>query len=93
MGFMEPQIELGNWYACEDKHGGTEIVPADLVGETPKLADFALYCEGDIVSFELLKNKYGARLSAPGYMDKTDWSMFDTEEEAQKYLDEIYSDD
>lgn len=93
MGFMEQQIELGNWYACETKHGETEIVPVDLVGKTPEVADFALYCEGEVESFELLENKYGARMSAPGFMDRTDWSVFDTEEEAQKYLDETYGDD
>ena len=29
---------------------------------------------------------FGARLSAPGYMDATDWAIFDTEAEAVKYL-------
>ena len=29
---------------------------------------------------------FGARFSAPGYMDATDWAIFDTEAEAVKYL-------
>jgi hypothetical protein len=35
---------------------------------------------------------HGARLSAPGYMDCTDWSVFDTVEEAEAYLDDMYGD-
>lgn len=37
-----------------------------------------------------LKRGFGARLSAPGYMDCTEWSVFDTEQEAQEFLDEFY---
>lgn len=33
---------------------------------------------------------YGARVSAPGYLDCTEWAVFDTAEEAQAYLDEEY---
>ena len=33
---------------------------------------------------------YGARLSAPGYLDCTDWAVFDTEDEAVEYLAEEY---
>lgn len=36
---------------------------------------------------------YGARLSAPGYMDCTEWSVYDTAEKAQEYLDTYYTDD
>lgn len=36
---------------------------------------------------------YGARLSAPGYMDCTEWSIFNTPEEAQAYLNEHYPND
>ena len=35
----------------------------------------------------------GARLSAPGYLDCTEWSVFDTEQEAEEYLDENYPED
>jgi len=33
---------------------------------------------------------WGARLSAPGYLDCTDWSVFDTEREAKEYLRDTY---
>lgn len=35
----------------------------------------------------------GARLSADGYMDRTDWTIHDTEEEAKEYLEEAYPED
>lgn len=46
----------------------------------------------DIVSAER-KTGYGARLSAPGYLDCTEWTLFDTELEAIKYIVETYGED
>jgi hypothetical protein len=43
-------------------------------------------------SVELVEG-WGARLSAPGYLDCTDWCVFDTEEEAVAYLDETYGEE
>ena len=34
-----------------------------------------------------------AGLSAPGYLDCTPWSVFETEEEAEQYLAEMFGDD
>ena len=36
---------------------------------------------------------YGARLSAPGYMDCTDWTVYDTQEEAEAGLNADYGDE
>jgi len=33
---------------------------------------------------------WGARMSAPGYMDCTEWSVFPTKEEAEQYIQEYY---
>jgi hypothetical protein len=33
---------------------------------------------------------YGARMSAPGYLDCTEWVVFDTEAKAEAYLEENY---
>jgi hypothetical protein len=33
---------------------------------------------------------YGARLSASGYLDCTEWSVFDTEREAREYIEQQY---
>jgi len=54
--------------------------------------DLEDYYEGTIQDVSLIVG-YGARLSAPGYMDCTDWSVFDTPELAQDYLDEYYPED
>ncbi|MCP3885122.1 MAG: hypothetical protein GY700_06540 [Propionibacteriaceae bacterium] len=35
---------------------------------------------------------YGARLSKPGYLDCTEWAVFDTQREAAEYLLETYYD-
>jgi len=51
-----------------------------------------VYSYGKVYS-ATIRTGVGARLSAPGYMDCTEWSVFDTEEEAQTYLDETYPED
>ncbi len=53
---------------------------------------FDSYVEGNVLSWELIQG-YGARLSAPGYLDCTEWTVFDTPEEAQAYLDENFPDE
>jgi hypothetical protein len=40
---------------------------------------------GKFLSVKKIKG-YGARLSAPGYLDCTDWIVFQTEDEAWSYL-------
>ena len=50
------------------------------------------YCEGTPQSWENIQG-YGARLSAPGYMDCTEWCVFDSVEEAEEYLTETYGDE
>lgn len=48
--------------------------------------------EDEINSIEM-KRGFGARLSAPGYLDCTPWAVFATESEAEEYLAEMYSED
>lgn len=100
MSFMEPQIVFGRWVEVEGNIG-TEFVDADLVGEIepyqgpaipiPEALD--MYCENCTVTEIKVIEGYGARFSAPGYLDRTDWAVFETEEEAQEYLDEQIEDD
>lgn len=92
MSHMQRQIVLSDWYAVETTNG-TEFIEADLVRKNPTNDDFEDYCEGEVESFELKTEKWGARLSAPGYMDRTDWTIHDTAEEAAKYLEETYPED
>jgi hypothetical protein len=105
---MEPQIVQGTWITIDGPMGG-ESIEADLVdanavqeliaridaGEQVNLRDTVLadYTENDTAYSIDIQTGFGARLSAPGYMDKTDWTVFDTEEEAAKYLQETYGND
>lgn len=100
MGFMQPEIEFGRWVRI-DGPNGTEFIPADLVdttsltlGETqteglgPIIEATADYRENrEVYEAELIEG-WGARLSAPGYMDCTSWSVFETEAEAKESLDD-----
>jgi hypothetical protein len=55
--------------------------------------NFSDYTEGgEFVSVEF-REGYGARLSAPGYLDCTDWTVFKTKEQAEAYIDQLASED
>jgi hypothetical protein len=59
----------------------------------PVPSALADYCENkEAWRIDLIQG-YGARISAPGYMDRTEWSVFDTPEKAQEYLDKYYPDE
>src|SRR5260370_41887404 len=93
MSFMQKQVtEKELWWAVETTHG-TEFLPVDLIGKEPADSEaFREYCEGDVLSWEQQEG-YGARLPAPGYLDCTEWTVFDTAEEAEQYLEEMYGDE
>jgi hypothetical protein len=100
MSHMQPEIREDNWYKVETKHG-TEMVCSDFVtltlpvGKTlvagdkgfrkavDRLQDFV--SSPDITEVTCVHG-FGARLSAPGFMDCTDWTVFDTEEKAKVYI-------
>jgi hypothetical protein len=100
MPFMEPEIVFGRWIEV-DGNVGTEFIDADLVGDIepyqgPAIAipePLATYCENRTATEIKVVQGYGARFSAPGYLDHTDWCVFETEKEAQDYLDEQTEDD
>jgi len=86
--FMVPQYEQGFWYEIETSCGGVAI-PADLVGNSPSPADFHDYIEGEYASHEKVEG-VGARLSAPGYMDCTEWAVFGSLDEAKQHIEDTY---
>ncbi|MFO0964631.1 MAG: hypothetical protein U0793_03460 [Gemmataceae bacterium] len=107
MAFMEHDIQHSLWYLV-DGPCGSESIPHDLVGDfwpfphvrelelggnVPVPAELSDYCENRTCHSIRLRDGWGARFSAPGYMDCTEWSVFDTEREAREYLDETYGDD
>lgn len=51
------------------------------------------YTENTEIDGITLIEGYGARLTAPGYLDRTEWAVFDTEDEAEAYLDDTYPDE
>lgn len=109
MPFMQKQVTVKqSWIEVETTHG-TEFLDAVCLGlnvrdsqtETHPLTDkeresiiseLSDYCEGAIQEWKTIRG-HGARLSAPGYMDCTEWTVFDSPEEASAYLEEMYGDE
>jgi hypothetical protein len=52
-----------------------------------------LYLEGELDEEQTFtfRLQYLARMSAPGYLDCTEWTAHDTEEQAQRYLLDTYA--
>jgi hypothetical protein len=101
-GFQIPEItDKQKWYEI-DGDQGTEFVPYDLIGELADTSVFATLNSHDVPdelrdyvrssrSFATsIIEGFGARLSAPGYLDCTDWSVFPTQEEAGEDLVQTY---
>lgn len=93
MSFMVPDIRETDYYKVDTTHG-LEFVPADLVGRDAMRNDLLPYCEGDILShddaIEYVPRGYLARLSAPGYLDCTSWTAYESRDEAETALEELY---
>ena len=87
---MQKQIIYDRWVIVETSDG-TQALLQELVGKTtePTIADVRDYITGEFISAHIMDG-YGARLSLPGYLDCTDWTVFATEEEAQRHLIEMY---
>lgn len=109
MSHMQQQITSNQAWIKVDTSNGIVYLDASLLGlnvrdSQPKthpltakeretsISRMSQYCEGTIEEWETIRG-YGARLSAPGYMDCTEWTVFDTAEEAQQYLNDEYPDD
>jgi hypothetical protein len=96
MAFMEPEIYKGQYYEVSANHGETYIVPVEAAGTVTTYGELADYVEGTIDEPEepaVLLTGWLARLSAPGYMDCTDWTVCDSRAAAEEYLKETYGDD
>lgn len=97
MSFMKKEIFHGKFFTVETTHG-TETVPTYLLTRTEGLIAEALanYCTGNILDPDedlVAKEGWLARMSAPGYMDCTDWTSHASEKEANEYLDALYGDE
>jgi hypothetical protein len=97
MAHMKPVAEHFAAYHVET-NCGTEIIPEDCCGKAPdELTSnlytdfFADYIEGSHVESYDRHEGWYARLSAPGYLDATEWhGPFDTEAEALASVKEMF---
>ena len=102
--FMEPEITKSRkWVEIETAMGTWYVEPEYIPGEVLKeirgkgdlskeardeLADYTeVFSAEDIYDARIITG-IGARMSAPGYLDCTDWSVFETVEEAREWLEE-----
>ena len=80
--FMEPTIEFGEWVEIESD-GGTSWVPLEYFE-----IDECLSFDHEVTLKKV--RGFGCRMSAPGYMDATDWVVFDEEKDAAEFLSDTY---
>lgn len=88
--FMGPQITRRMQWVEVDGPEGIDCYPGDTFSIDGLMAD--QYPELSPECFTI-RTGYGARMSAPGYLDCTDWVVFDTVAEAKAYLVEYYDDE
>lgn len=81
--FMEPELTYKiKWrFVVHTATDDRFWCPANELPEDP-----GYQIDGDIII------GYGARLTAPGYLDCTEWVVFDTVQEAIDYLESMYLD-
>lgn len=95
---MERQINYTRWIEA-DTSEGTQFIEFDVVftsqnqkTSNPSYSDIKDYLtvssKDDVYGISILDG-YGARLSMPGYMDCTEWSVYDTEKEANEHLESL----
>jgi hypothetical protein len=95
MQFMKPEISQDDVWQIETDDGSTEHVPFSVCPEGT-IDALTEYVDGTIdpdVPIERLRKRWIARMSAPGYMDCTDWTVHDSREDAEDYLIETYDDE
>lgn len=88
--FMQPEIVQGDWYNI-DGDNGIESYPAEYFYLADCIEDYENMSGSEVWESKTVTG-YGARLSAPGYLDCTEWSVFETELEAIQFLLETYAD-
>ncbi len=98
MAFMQPEVTDKQEWAEVETTAGTWWVPFDVLSkseaESARRGDFEpllKYTEGSRVYSDQssVKKGYGVRLSAPGYMDATEWEVYGSQKEALKRAKEL----
>jgi len=73
---MQAEIVEATWYLHRDDGGGDWWAEEDCSALGHEVIE--------------VREGWGARLSAPGYMDATSWGVYDSEDEAQDDLAFMY---
>lgn len=88
MTFMVPEYSRSDFHTGETPNGESVVCPADVWGTAER---FATETGCALESVARVTGKVWVRLSAPGYMDATDWSgPYQTEKEARDYIEDTY---
>jgi len=88
MSFMKRQVTHKRAWHEIDGTAGIEWFDAEDFTVEQARENYS----GKIWTVETIKG-YGARLSAPGYLDCAEWTVFKTVKEAEAFLEEQYGDD
>lgn len=92
MSFMQPETYHGHFQLIRNTSDGDILTPEEYAEHRGNEEAAEAYG----VDSEDVETVFGwsARLSAPGYLDCTDWiGVFETEEAALEALAEMYPDD
>ena len=96
MSHMRLQVIQGDWIEINGRDG-TEWIEADLAPlrpghSLPTHGQLAQYVQGSLrgAVITMRRGWYGARYSAPGYMDRTDWIVCRTEAQARDAAIDCY---
>lgn len=98
MAHMRPEVTTKQDWAGVETNSGFWWVPFNILSkseiESVKRGSYEpllKYTEGSRVHDNLssVKKGYGVRLSAPGYLDSTEWEVFGSAQEAQRRVQEL----
>lgn len=88
--FMQKQAVYGDWLQADTPNDGIVSVSTSHFTIRELIEQYDIERE----DIEVIKGAWMARLSAPGYLDCTEWTgPFETEAEARAYLSDTYGDD
>lgn len=91
MAFMQPQYTREAFHVADNRSREREACPANVYGTLDRFMDEIGTHDEDREDGCTIEGKWWCRLSAPGYMDCTDWDgPFDTEQAARNAIVEAF---